>query len=190
MVVSPCSPGDSQESSPAPQVKSISSVALSFLYNATLTSVYDYWKTIVLTIWIFVGKLMSLLFNRRSRFVIDFLPRRKCLLISWLLSTSAVLLELKKRKSVTASTFPPSICHEVMRPDAIIIVFWMLCFKPAFSFSFLPVSRGSLVPLHFLPLEWYQLYFWGCWYYPSNLDYNLWFNQPAISHDVLCMEVK
>ena len=93
-------------------------------------------ETIVLTIWTFVGKLMSLLFNRLSRFFRAFLPRRKCLLISWLLSPSAVLLELKKRKSVTASTFPPSICSEVMRPDAIIFVFWMLIFKPAFSFSF------------------------------------------------------
>ena len=190
MVGSPCSPRDSQESSPARHFKSISPLTLSFLYIATLTSVYDYWKTIVLTIWTFVGKLMSLLFNRLSRFVRAFLPRRKCLLISWLLSPSAVLLELKKRKSVTASTFPPSFCREVMRPVAIIFVFWMLSFKPAFSFSFLPISRGSLVPLHFLPLEWYQLYFWGCWYFPSNLDYSLWFIQPGISHDVLCMEVK
>ena len=115
-----------------------------------------------LTIRTFVGKLMSLLFNRLSRFVRAFLPRRKCLLISWLLSPSAVLLELKKRKSVPASTFPPSICREVMRPDAITFVFCMLSFKSAFSFSFLPVSRGSLVPIHFLPLAWYQLYFWGC----------------------------
>ena len=136
MVGSSCSPRNSQESFAAPQFKSFSSLALSFLYSATLTSVYDYWKTIVLTIWTFVGKLMSLLFNRLSRFFRAFLPRRKCLLISWLLSPSAVLLELKKRKYVTASTFPPSICREVMRPDAIIFIFWMLIFKPAFSFSF------------------------------------------------------
>ena len=118
----------------------------------------------------FVGKLMSLLFNRLSRFVRAFLPRlffvrafpTKCLLISWMLSPFSVLLELEKRQSVTASTFPPSICREVMRPDAIIFVYCVLSFKPAFSFSFLPVSRGSWVPLHFLPLEWYQLYFWGC----------------------------
>ena len=154
-----------------------------------------------LTIGTFVGKLMSLLFNRLSRFVRPFLPRpfffvraflprRRCLLISWLLSPSAVLLELKKRQSVTASTFPPSICREVMRPDAVIFVFWMLSFKPAFSWSFLAVSRGSLVPLQFMPLEWYHLYFWSCWYVPSYLDYSLWFIQPGISHDVLCMEVK
>ena len=190
MFGSPCSPRDSQESSPAPQFTSISSLALSFLYSETLTSVYDYWKTIILTIWTFVGKLMSLLFNRLSRFVRAFLPRCKCLLISWLLSQSAVIFELKKRKSVTASTFPPSICREVIRPDAVNFVFWMLSFKPAFSFSFLPISRSSSVSLHFLPLEWYHLYFWGCLYFPSNLDYSLWFIQPDISHDVPCMEVK
>ena len=150
MVGSPCSPRDSQDSSPPPQFRSISSLALSFLYSATLISVYDYWQTIVLTMWTFVGKLTSLLFNRLSRFVRAFLPRRRCLLISWLLSPSAVLLEFKKRKSVTASTFSPFICHEVMRPGAIIFIFWMMSFKPAFSLSFLPVSRGSLVPFHFL----------------------------------------
>ena len=171
-------------------VKSISSLALRFLYSATLTSINEYWKTIVFTIWTFVGKLISLLFNRLSSIVRAFLPSHKCLLISWLLSPSAVLLELKKRKFVTASTFTPSICHEVMRPDSIIFVFWMSSFVPAFSFSLLPVSSGSLVPLHFLPLEWYQLYFWGCWYFTSNLDYSLWFIQPGISHDVLCMEDK
>ena len=74
------------------------------------------------TIWIFVGKVMSLLFNTLSRFVIAFLPRSKHLLISWLQSPSAVILEPKKIKSVTASTFSPSICHEVMGLDAIILV--------------------------------------------------------------------
>ena len=68
-------------------------------------------KTITLTIWTFVGKVMSLLFNILSRFVIAFLPRSKYLLISWLQSPSAVILEPKKTKSVTVSTFSPSICH-------------------------------------------------------------------------------
>ena len=81
-------------------------------------------KNIVLTIWTFVGKVMSLLFNTLSRFFIAFLPRSKCLLISWLQSPSTVFLEFKKRKSVTASTFPPSICHEVMGLDAVILVFF------------------------------------------------------------------
>ena len=80
-------------------------------------------KTIALTVWTFVGKLMSLLFNMLSRFVIVFLPRSKCLLISWLQSQSAVILDPPKIKSVTTSTFYPSICHEVMGPDAMIFIF-------------------------------------------------------------------
>ena len=80
-------------------------------------------KTITLTIETFVDKVMPLLFNTLSRFVIAFLPRRNCLLISWLQSPSTVILEPKKRKSVTASTFSPSICHEVMGPDAMILLF-------------------------------------------------------------------
>ena len=71
-------------------------------------------KTIALTGQTFVGKVMSLLFNMLSRFVIAFLPRSKCLLISWLQSPSTVILESSKIKSVTASTFSPSICHEMM----------------------------------------------------------------------------
>ena len=78
---------------------------------------------------------MSLLFNILSRFVIAFLQRSKCLLISWLQSLSAVILEPKKIKPVTASTVSPSICHEVVGLDAMIFVFWMLSFKQAFSFS-------------------------------------------------------
>ena len=80
-------------------------------------------KTIALTIQTFVGKVMSLLFNALSSFVIDFLPRSRCLLISWLRSPSSVILEPKNRKSVTASTFSSSICHEEMGPDAMILVF-------------------------------------------------------------------
>ena len=77
-------------------------------------------KTIALTRWTFVGKVMSLLFNMLSGLVITFLPRSKCLLISWLQSPSAVILEPRKIKSATVSTVSPSICHEVMGPDAII----------------------------------------------------------------------
>ena len=108
-----------------------------------------------LTRWTFVGKIISLLFNTQSRLVIAFLPRSKGLLISWLQSPSTVILKTKKIKSVTASTFSPSICHEVMGPDAMNLLFWMLSFKPAFhSFT---SSKGSLVALWFLPLEWYHL---------------------------------
>ena len=71
-------------------------------------------KTIALTIWTFVGKVASLLFNTLFRFVIAFLPRSKCLLISWLQSPSAVVLEPKKIKSLTAFIVSPSLCHEVM----------------------------------------------------------------------------
>ena len=77
-------------------------------------------KTIALTRWTFVGKVMSLLFNMLSRLVIAFLPGRKCLLISWLKSPSIVILEPKKIKSAIVSIVSPSICHEVMGPDAII----------------------------------------------------------------------
>ena len=77
-------------------------------------------KTIALTRWTFVGKVMSLLFNMLSRFVIAFLPRSKRLLISWLQSLSAVNLESKKIKSLTVSIVSPSICHEVMGSDAMI----------------------------------------------------------------------
>ena len=80
-------------------------------------------KTVTLTRWTFVGKVMSLLFNMLSRLVITLLLRSKHLLISWLQSPSEVILELRKIKSDTVSTVSPSICHEVMGPDAMIFVF-------------------------------------------------------------------
>ena len=90
-------------------------------------------KTIALTLWIFVFKVMSLLFNTLSRFVIH--PRSKHLLILWLHSPSALILEPKKMKSDTVSTFSSSTCYEVIGPDALIFIFWILSFKPAFSLS-------------------------------------------------------
>ena len=93
-------------------------------------------KTIALTRRNFVDKVMSLLFNMLLKFVIAFLPRSKRLLISWLQSPSAVILEPKKIKSVTVSIVLPSVCHKVMGPDAMILVFWMLSFKPAFTLLF------------------------------------------------------
>ena len=81
-------------------------------------------KSIALTRWTFFGKVMSLLFNMVSRLVITFLPRSKHLLISWLQSPSAVIMKLKKIKSVTVSIVSPSICHEVMGSDGMILVFW------------------------------------------------------------------
>ena len=102
-------------------------------------------KTIAVTIWTFVGKVMPLLFNTLCRFVIAFLPKSKCLLISWLHSPSTGIWGPENIKSVIACTFPPSFCHKVMELDAMILVFQKLDFKPAFS----PSSKGSLVPLHF-----------------------------------------
>ena len=99
-------------------------------------------KTIALTRWNFVGKVMSLLFNMLSRLVITFLLRSKHLLISWMQSLSAVILEPKKIKSVTVSIVSPSICHKVMGLDAMMLVFWMLSFKATFSlFSFTFIKR-------------------------------------------------
>ena len=97
---------------------------LSFLYMVQLSHPYmttD--KATALTRQTFIGGVMSLLFYMLSRFVIAFLPRGKCLLISWLQSPSAVILEPKKMKSLTVSTVSPSICHEVMGPDAMVLVF-------------------------------------------------------------------
>ena len=89
-------------------------------------------KLITLTRWTFADKVISLLFNMLSRLVTAFLPQSKRLLISWLQSPSAVILEPPKIKSVTVFTVSPSICHEVMGPDAMILVFWMLSYKPTF----------------------------------------------------------
>ena len=127
-------------------------------------------KTIALTRRTLV--VMSLLFNMLFRLVLTFLPRSKCLLISWLQSPSAVILEPKKMKSDTVSTVSPSISHEVMGPDAMILVFWMLSFKPTFSLSFTfimmlfsssslsairVVSSSYLRLLIFLSQSWFQL---------------------------------
>ena len=101
-------------------------------------------KIIVLTIWTCAGTVMSLVFNTLSRLVKAFLPRNKCLLISWLQLPSAVILEPKKTKSyfkVTAFTFYPSICHETMGSEAMILVFWKLSFQSAFSLSYFMLTK-------------------------------------------------
>ena len=105
-------------------------------------------KTIALIGWTFVGKVMSLLFNMLSRLVIAFLPRSKCLLISWLQSPSAVILEPKNIKSLTVSIVSPSVCHEVIGLNAMILVFWKLSFKSVFSlssFTFIKTVFSSLL---------------------------------------------
>ena len=101
-------------------------------------------KTIALTIWKPVGRVMCLLFNTLARFVIAFQPRSSYFLISWLQSPSAVILEHKKRKSVTTSTFSHSICHDVMGLDAMILVFLIFSFKPCLSLSSFTFTKRLL----------------------------------------------
>ena len=157
-----CCPRGSQESSPAPQFKDNNFSALCLLYGPALTIIHDYWKdrSRDYTDLCWQSNVFAL---QHTKFVTAFLPKSNYLLILWLQSSSTVILEPKKRKSVTASTFSPSICHEVMGLDAIILVFLIFSFKPAF-FTLPPLSpsRGSLVPLHFMPLECYHLHIWGC----------------------------
>ena len=98
-------------------------------------------KTIALTRQTVVSKAMSLLFNMLSRLVIAFIPRTKCFSISWLQLPSVVILETKKIKSVTVSIVSTSILHDEMGLDAMILVFWMLSFKPNFSLSFTFIKR-------------------------------------------------
>ena len=169
LVGSPCSPRDSQQSSPTPilQFSAFFMVQLSHAYMTT-------GETIALTRWTFVDKVLSLLFNMLFWLVTAFLPRNKHLLISWLHSSSAVLLEPKKIKSVTVCFHCfPSICHEVMGPDAIKFVFWMFSFKSAFSLSSFifirrlfslsllsairVVSSAYLRLLYFSCQSWFQL---------------------------------
>ena len=102
-------------------------------YSPTLISTRDYWKNHSFDWMDPDGKVMSLLFKILSRLVIAFLPRSKCLLISWLQSPSAVILEPPKIKSATVSIVSSSICHEVIGLDTMIFIFWMLSFKPTFS---------------------------------------------------------
>ena len=132
---SPYSPRDSQESSPTPQFTSINSSALSFLHGPTLTAIHYYWKNHSFDKTELCWQSNVSVFNMLSRLVITFLPRIKCPLISWLQSPSAMVLEPQKIKSINCFHCFPSICHEVMGPDAMILVFWMLSFKPIFTLS-------------------------------------------------------
>ena len=116
-------------------------MALYLLYGPALTTVRDRGKTTALTVQTFAGRVTSP-FNTLARSVIAFLTRNNRFLISWLQSLSAVILEPKKRNSVTTSTFSSSICHGVMGPDAMILVFLILSLKPALSLcSFTLIKR-------------------------------------------------
>ena len=103
---------------------------LSFLYGTTLISLADYWKNDSFDPTL---KVVCLFFNMLSRFVKTFLPRSKCLLISWLQSSSTVILEPKKTKSVTVSLISPPICHEVIGPDATNLAFFNLFLEGPFN---------------------------------------------------------
>ena len=115
-----------------------------------------------------IESVISLLFNTLSRFVIAFLPRSSI----WLQSLSAVTLDSKKVKSVTASNFSSSVCHGVMRLDAMILVFWILSFKPSFSLSFTLIERlfsSSLLSA----IRMISSDVWGCWYFSQQSWFQL-----------------
>ena len=182
-----CAVPGTQEFSPTPQFKSIILQCSAFFMVQLSQTCMTTGKTIALTRWTFVGKVMPLLFNMLCRFVIAFLPRKKHLLISSLQLPSAMILEPKKIKSISVSIVFPSIHHEVMGPDAMIFVFWMLSFKPAFSLSYftfikrlfsssLSAHKGSVICISKVIDK-----------SPRNLDSSLCFIQPGISHDVLCI---
>ena len=176
------------KSSPIPQFKSINSSVFSFLYSPTLTYIYDYWKNHSFDfIWTFVGKVMSLLFNMLSRVVIAFLSRSRHLLISWLQSPSAVILEPPKKKSVTLPMFS---CIFVMK-------WWDQMPWSKFSECWF-LSKLFHSPLLLL-LRGFQFLFTFCHkdgvicisevidISPSNHDSSVWFIQSGISHGVLCI---
>ena len=145
-------------------------------------------KTIALTIQTFVSQGMSLFFNMLSRFVIAFLPRRKSLNFIAAVTIHSDFGAQENKVCHCFHFFPPSMCYEVMGLDAIILVFWMLNFKPAFSLS--PSSGGSLTPLRFLPVGW-SLHICISEVIDispsSSVDSSLIFIQPSISHDVFCI---
>ena len=140
LVWSPCSPRNSQESSPAPQFRSINSSEFFFMVQL-LPPYITTGKTITLTIQTFVDKVMGLLFNILSRFVIVFLPRSKRLFISWLQSPSQWFWS-QENKICHCFHLSTSMCCAVMELNAMILVFWILSIKPAFSLSFFTLIKG------------------------------------------------
>ena len=141
-------------------VQGINSSVLCLLYGPAVTTVCDHWEDHSLDYMDLCPQSNVSAFNTLSRFVIAFLPRSNHLMISWLQSPSAVILELKKRKSVTTSTLLSSFCHEVMALEAMILVFQYLVLSWFFHSPTSPTSQGCLC---FLPLEWYHLPIWGSW---------------------------
>ena len=131
-------------------------------------------KTIALIRRTSVGKVMSLLFNMLFRLVIAFLPRNKHLLISWLQSPSAIILEPQKIKSLTVSIVSPPICHEVMGPEAMILVIWTLSFKSTFSLSsFTLIRRLFSSSLSAVRVVSSGISIWGYWYFSPQSWFQL-----------------
>ena len=170
---SPCSPRDSQESW-TPQFKTIISSSLTVLYGATITSIHDYWKNHSFDyIELFQPSNISILLKNLYSFVVDFFfQTSKHLLISWLQSSSIVILEPLKITSLIASIVSPSICHEVMGPNAMIFIFWMWGLDQMFHSPISIWSRGSLV-LQFSPWEWCLLHIWSSWYFSQQSWFQL-----------------
>ena len=199
-----------QDSSLALQFKGISSLAFCLLYGPALTTPHDHWKTTASTVWTFVGTAMSLLLNTLSTFVIAFLPRSNRLLILWLQSPSSVILEPTKRKSLTTSTFSPTICHEVKGLDAMILVFLIFNLKLGFSLSsftlikrffsssLLCAIKSGIICLSevscFSCLSWFQLVTHPAWHFswcaqgdswqPSHTPFSV-LNQSVVPYRVL-----
>ena len=140
----------------------------SLLYGPTLTSVHDYWKNRSFDYMTFVSKVISLLFNMLSRFVIAFLPRRKLFIIVWLQSLSAVILKPKKIKSATFPTFFPSICQEIMGLDVMILVFWMLSFKSAFTLSSFTLIKRLFSSASLFAVRVVSSAYLGYWYFSQQ----------------------
>ena len=139
---------------------------LSLLYGPLSHPYMTTEKNIALTIWTFVGKVMSLLFNILPRFVIVFLPSSKHLLTSWIQSLSVVILEPKKIKScVTVSTFSPSNCYEMMGLDAMILIFAFWVLNQLFQSLLSQSPRGFSVPLFSAIRVISSVYLIGCWYF-------------------------
>ena len=140
-------------------------------------------KALALAKWTLVGKVMSLLFDSLSRFVISFLPRRKRLLVLWLQSLSAVILEPKKMKSDTVSTV---YLFAMKWWDWMPLSSFFECrvLSQLFHSPLSPSLRGSLVPLHFVPLKGYHLHIWGYWYFSQQSCFQLVLH-PAL-HFVWC----
>ena len=185
-VGSPCCPRDSQESSPTLQFKTINSSVLSFLYSPTFTSIqlleklYPWWES-------FIGRIMSLLFNMLSRLVIPFPPSNKRLFN--FMATVTICSDFGAPKNKVSHSFLIYLPWSA-RTNAMILVFWMLSYKPTFSlssFTFIKklFSSSSLSALKVVSSAYLRLLI----FLPAILIPSCFF-QPSVSHDVLCIKVK